>query len=622
MLLRVGWMVVFSMFAGYAAGQTAAVNPASTPVYHAKAQMVLADVAVTDKKGQPVTGLNGQDFEVSENGHRQDVTYFQQHPVKRQQPMQSLPPQPPDVFTNLPTGPMPDALDVLLIDTLNTPLVDQTFVRQQVIKYLKRLPPGARIAIFTMSVRLGFIQGFTSDPAVLLAALAKSELDPQFSPLLKTDADQVADQQAIHQMQELATTQDSASFQATVNAMTRFLGERDATRTQQRVGITLHNLQELGRYLAGVPGRKNVVWFSGSFPINIFPSATGNSILNLSNAGEQEALIGQTATDASPQFFHQQLAETAELLDASRVSLYPVNARGLDTNSFYDADIPPSNPGVPESQRQSTALSNEEVERDARNATMDELADQTGGKAFYNTNGLGQAMADVIKNGEYFYTLAYSPSDKNMDGKFRRIKIKVNTGNYKLSYRRGYYATDKQQLLTIEAGESSDPLREYMALGMPDFDQILYKVLVQPIKAANASDKQPSSAQQKNPPQWKGPVADYDINFAVPVEDIQFVLTPDGVRHGSVNVSIFAYNSNGVPIFQQSKVITMNIQPALYATFQQRGLQLRESIRLPKAELWLRTGIYDPASARVGTLEIPMSAVTDPAVAADKSMAK
>jgi VWFA-related protein len=595
--------------------QTGAGNGQAAPIYQTSAQSVLVDVTVTGKGGKPVTGLTGKDFELSEDGQLQDISYFQEHP-EAVQPIQPLPQQPPDVFTNLRVEPLPGAVDVLLIDSLNTPLTDQTVVRQQVIQALQRLPRGARVAIFAMSVKLQFIQGFSTDPEVLLAALARSETNPQFSPLLKTSADATADAQTIHHMQELATSEGSASMQGSVTAMRRFLDERDASRTTQRIDITLQNLQELGRDLAGVPGRKNVIWFSGGFPIHIFPSAAGNSV----GAGraDAETPIGQTATDASPQFFSQQLAETAELLHAAQVAVYPVDAGGLAPSSFYDVDAPPTNPGVPESQRESIAFSNEAAERNARNAAMDQIADGTGGKAYYNTNGLGAAMIDVILNGQHFYTLAYTPTDKNLNGGFRRLKVRVHDGSYKLMYRRGYYAISRQRVLTLAAKESPDPLQAYMAFGMPQFNQILYKVLIQPAKAGEGKPEQPGDLQSKQGTQASqvqqkpDALVSYDVDFAMPIDDLAFTVTLDGVHHGTVNLSLYAYDAEGAPVSRVARAITMNLQPADYARYQQIGLQFEESIRLPKTRLWLRTGVYDPASARVGTLEIPMSDVVAP----------
>ncbi len=69
---------------------------------------------------------------------------------------------------------------------------------------------------------------------------------------------------------------------------------------------------------------------------------------------------------------------------------------------------------------------------------MEQLAQDTGGKAFYNTNGLNDALARVINSGTRYYSLTYVPTNGTMDGKFRRIQVKLVKGKDTLAYRRGY----------------------------------------------------------------------------------------------------------------------------------------------------------------------------------------
>ena len=77
------------------------------------------------------------------------------------------------------------------------------------------------------------------------------------------------------------------------------------------------------------------------------------------------------------------------------------------------------------------------LDRNADHQTMEALAEDSGGKAFYDTNGLKEALARAIEYGSHYYTLAYMPTDKRMDGKYRRIQLKLSGGDYKVAYRRG-----------------------------------------------------------------------------------------------------------------------------------------------------------------------------------------
>ena len=133
-------------------------------------RVVLLDVIVTDSNGNPVTGLTQNDFRVFEDNKQQKIASFKEHDGAAITTA-DLPPMPPNVYTNYPAVKSADSINVLLMDSLNTQMQDQQYVHQQTIKYLKTLPAGARVAIFTLSSRLRMVQEFTSDSSRLLAAL-------------------------------------------------------------------------------------------------------------------------------------------------------------------------------------------------------------------------------------------------------------------------------------------------------------------------------------------------------------------------------------------------------------------------------------------------------------------
>ncbi len=138
------------------------------------------DVVVTDSKGNPVRGLKQGDFRVREQGEPQTITYFEEHnrdylTQRRQNGEQ--PQLPPNMFTNFSPLPTPPAVNILLLDALNTPMNDQMYLKKAAQHYLKTLKPGTRLAIFTMSMRLSFIQGFSDDPVVLARALGYRKND-------------------------------------------------------------------------------------------------------------------------------------------------------------------------------------------------------------------------------------------------------------------------------------------------------------------------------------------------------------------------------------------------------------------------------------------------------------
>src|SRR5580698_7449489 len=106
--------------------QTAVPDENGRLIFKANARTVVLDVVVTGRDGKPLEGLRKEDFAVAEDGHPQAITFFKEntgtHPLAASQA--NLPPLPPNIFTNVPQVPPSDAVTVLLLDGLNTPLSD------------------------------------------------------------------------------------------------------------------------------------------------------------------------------------------------------------------------------------------------------------------------------------------------------------------------------------------------------------------------------------------------------------------------------------------------------------------------------------------------------------------
>jgi VWFA-related protein len=561
-----------------------------------KVRLVLVDVVVTNGKGEAVTGLHKDDFEILEDGKPQTISTFEEH--HGAPPTQiKLPTLPPHVYTNFPATQSADSVNVLLLDALNTPSRDQVYVHSQMIKYLKTIPAGTRVAIFTLASRMRMLQGVTTDSSELLAALNSAQAGPQQSPLLASDAEADANQRLIDFMIENSAAPNPQTLaQAAIdpiNAMKQFLSDTAAFQAEQRIGITLQALQQLARYLSSVPGRKNVIWFSGSFPLNIFPDADVPDPFNIATT------------------FQDDIRKTADLLTAGQVALYPIAAEGLAPDTAFEAngkEIGQKRPSLA-MRDQVQQLQAGEVARDLSHTSMDELAKDTGGQAFYNTNGLNDALTRVVNNGTRYYSLAYTPANQKMDGRYRRIQVKLLKGKDNLAYRRGYYADDLETALSAGQKADTDPLLMLMGRNLPDYSQILYEIKVLP------SDPQPAPDAPRigSNTDLKGPFTRYAVDFAVSPRDLKLDPTPDGGRHGNIEIVLLAYDREGKPL---NFVVTkgdVNLDAKLYANAQQVGLQIHKEIDVPKQYVYLRTGIYDLKSNTAGTLGVPLIDAVAPA---------
>ena len=306
--------------------QATAVQPIATIKVSAKA--VAVDVVVTDNKGRPIKSLHAKDFQVTEDGKAQDVRSFREFSdgqatevqEKDNQPKVAAatasspkPKKPPvNVFTNKSHAPEIGAVTLVLFDMLNTPTQDQSYARQQLIKYLQSKPKNLQFALCTLNAggdpHLRLIQGFTPDETLLLAA-AKGRRGAPKDPRWQTSA--AGTSSSVDIVGDLAQGGPMSGFQGLSAALQQTQAEQQVTDTNERSAITLDSMMLLARYLSGIPGRKNVVWLSGSFPISI--AAASNS--------------GDLALD-NPNYGYK-IKRVTNLLAESQIAVYPVDVRGL-----------------------------------------------------------------------------------------------------------------------------------------------------------------------------------------------------------------------------------------------------------------------------------------------------
>jgi VWFA-related protein len=577
-----------------------AQNPAplntQLPVYKTGARDVVVDVVVTDGKGGAIAGLHASSFDVLEDGKPQTIDFFEEHTAKTLPPgeLQPLPKMPPGVYTNVPPAPESDAVNVLLLDTLNTDRGDQSYVRENILNFLKTMQPGLRVAVFVLGAKLRMVQGFTTDSGALRAAVTDKkagvspEADTSVTRSLQDKVDDLEDKQRLAGMNMSPTGLDALS--AMQEAVT-------AHKADERVAMTLQALNYMARYLAGVPGRKNLIWFSNSFPVTVFP-------------GAKEKQPGSQIREYSAA-----LKETADLLTVSKVAVYPVGAEGMmvshncdpviNTRGCYDIEggevSGSSGPGsTARSVNIMDSYTNEAAARSDKIMAMEQLAADTGGKAFYNTNDLNGAMQRAIADGSHYYTIVYSPTNKKMDGSYRRIQIKLDEGRYKLAYRRGYNAED---VTTLPTNPGTHPLQSLMTRGMPDSTQILYGVRVMPSATQPAADAPRAGKNSK----LAGSVRRYDVDFMIRWTDVRLDATPQGTHAGKIQAELLAYDRDGSALNWTGVTAALDLKPEIYTAIQHSGVPAHLVIDVPAdKDVFLATGVYDWATGKAGTLEIPL----------------
>jgi VWFA-related protein len=585
-------LLLLSAVASIVAAQNPPASPAPATIPHitVNAHLVTVDVVVR-AHDQPVRDLTRDDFTVLEDGHPQTVSSFESHATADTAASATsprVPSLPPDTYTNLPVTQVADSVTVLLLDGLNTEAADQLLVRREMIRYLKELPPGRRIAVFTLGSQLRLLQGFTDDVPLLLAALNRKEAATPSA--LTIPKSQIADER-----NTLAWMAEAGAPALLVDSYTNFVHKSDANETGQRIALTLQAMEQLARYLAGIPGRKNLVWFSGSFPLQVF--ATERTPFHSDNHGQAVPL--RDANDV--------LRSAIDLLVAARVAVYPVDARGVLLGTMFGADqqgdyariiwgVPAGNPA------QDTAML--AAQRIAEQSTMDVLAKETGGRAVYDNNGFKEGLADAVSDGSNFYTLAYTPTNHKYDGRIRHIEIRLASSaihpKTQLYYRRSYYADEGPA--HQERGSSGQRLVFAAAMnrGVPAATQIVFEARVVP------ADPQPASIPvPEHKPPLKGPLTRYDIDYAIGPRALDISALPSGERRGEIVIAVTAWSSDGKALTGNFLTRSFTLTPAQYRESGESGLQFHQTLDIPSGSAFLRLGVYDPASGHMGTLEIP-----------------
>jgi VWFA-related protein len=573
---------------------------AATPVVHASTSLVLVDVVATNH-GKPVHDIDRSRFHVFEDGHERPVTSFDEHLPSAITPASVAPLKaaiaalPANTYTNMPLYPDTGVVNVLLLDALNTPLASQAEARRQMIEYLNNIPPGTSMAIFTLASHLEMVTGFTSN-AGALAKVMKSKAASQSHSVVLEDQQNSTQMDMENILASMGSDSSPPSPDA-VAAIKQFETDLTASQTNLRVQMTIDAMQELARYLGGISGRKNLIWFSGSFPITIDPDpdAPNDPFRNVAMYGDE-------------------IKKTSALLTTARVAVYPVDAHGLMTQNTVDAQYNPSPNGLSVDARgnlvagqKARNITNDytkfETQTQEEHGSMGTIAEETGGKAFLDGNDFEKAVGEAIEDGSSYYTLAYDPGEVKMDGSFRRIKVSVDGGNLKLAYRDGYYADP------VLNPHGSPLIVSAILHGAPAASQILITARVLPSTDARLKDVAlPADPAGRLAASLKGPPHLYVVDLGVDPHGLTFSDGPEGNRAARIEFILIAYDADGTRVNFQDQTMDLTLKPKQFDSVMANGLHARMFIDLPPGPGFLRAAVQDVNAGRVGSLEVPLTA--------------
>ncbi len=555
------------------AGQLAQQQPAPAQggsqlpptVLKVKTRMVVVDVVARNGKGAVISDLKPEDFTVLEDGKPQKVSSFSfQHPGPNSKPAQ-MPLLPANTVNNLPHSQPNGALNVLLLDALNTTSINQAYARESMINVLKKLPPGEPMAVYLLGNKLVLLQDFTSDPELLKQAALSIKGQP--SRLLNNPA---GTSPSAPPMGTVAAA-TIASVPGLAAQLSQFEAEQAVAKNDFRVAYTLTALNSLARTLAGYPGRKNLIWISETFPFDILFNSVGGK------SGELERHYGDD------------IAMTGSLLSDAQVAVYPVDPRGMSNNSVYSVGSDP-NPTSGSNLTDTTlrggmgtSMNADSDTRIAAHSTMNDLAEKTGGKAFYDRNDLDNAVLESINDGSSYYTLGYYPDNKDWNSRFRNIRVKVNRSGVKLHYRAGYFAVDRQAVAKANPKRQEDELDQAMTLDWPISTGLPFQAQVTP-----------PSAQTQNK---------VLIRYAIDPRAMNFESDDKGLEKVDLMCAVRAYSVKDLdkPVKSEGHKMAGSLRPEAYTKIMSGFFPCEERVELPPGKYYLRVGVRDNSTGMIGT---------------------
>jgi len=503
--------------------------------------MVQVNVIVRDKRG-PVSDLKKEDFSLFEQGKPRTIASFSMTANSTSPAPSGATKIPPNIFSNQMdrAATASNNVTVVLLDGLNTALTDQAYARKAVIQFLDSLHREDRIALYVLGGRLRVLHDFTSDFDQLRAALARAKgenlghLDASNPELSETGND------AIDDFLNSANQKISDFY------------------TVDRVRRTTEALEAIARHVSSVPGRKNLVWVSSSFPFSI-------------------GLDGPMGGTNEQRTFNEEIQRATRRLNAANLAVYPVDARGLVAAPLSMTAAAPGRsirPGAaPKPSFRPSGLD-----------TMEEMAARTGGKAFYNTNDIRGAIQKAVEDAEVTYTLGFYPSSDDLDGKFHDLKVKVARSGIDVRHRKGYLAVDapvpndKQQLDDLKVAAVS-PL---------DLTEIAVSTRLDLI-----NEPKPGTLH---------------ITFLIDSHDLQIEKVGDKWT-GAAQLMIVQVGAEQKILANYGESFKINLDEDHYKAIMQKGLIIAKRVEPAKDVKQIRVLFQDKTTGKIGSLRMPVSQI-------------
>ncbi|MGA9583727.1 MAG: VWA domain-containing protein [Terracidiphilus sp.] len=547
------------------------------PVLKVTSHLVNIGIFAADKKGHPVRDLTAQDFEVYDNGRKQQILFFTP-PAGDIPPGPSASPASSQTFSNTAgqsaydksahdkSVPASVPTTILLIDEAHIAWPDLNHIRQQILEFLAKLRPDEHVGLYsTTGNSVCILAEATSDRASLIATLQKWR--PSAQSIALAQQEEMRNRQQIDEVRlpaDIAAVNgnptDEGAFQNVTDPQLRNMGD-SATRDSMML------FTSVARHLAAIPGRKNLIWISSD---NVFASWQDRSVTN----------------ERGPDSSDTPARHVLEAMNNAQVSVFPLDASELEGGAIT-ADLQHRNVELTPAAADVAALGGGSTGREmtpGRNIAqmqddtraiqqpIQQVANATGGRVIRRAGEHAADLAQIIDEGHSLYLVSFSP-DLPADNRYHTITVKIaEKRGVALRYRSGYFFAKEPETLKG---------RFQQAVWQPtDISEISLSANVTP-GSEGATIKLTISATdlafEQHNERWLGDL------------DILFIQRDDSALHGQVD----------------GQSLSLRLTSDTYRDVMSAGIPITHLVQLGPATTSLRILIIDNSNARIGSLTIP-----------------
>ena len=564
------------------------VSPAVT--FQVEVDYVDVDVVVTDEQGNFVRGLTRDDFKVFEDGKPVTLDTFSTVEI----PMQRFDATRfggravvDDVRSN--RSVFEGRFYVIVLDDIGTaPLRSQYVIRAAREFVEKHFAANDTAAVVYTSAKRERSQEFTSDRALLLAAIDKFQgvklrssvldrLDGYYQELalassLRNDAGEPLD-----------PTSDAARKQSAFSKgegyPNRTYDQNDLERGQRALGV-LGQLKSYAEFLANVRGRrKAMVLFSEGidYPVHdIFAAQDATNVLRATeDAIAAAARANVNIFTVDPRGLVGLTSEYIEL-NRSNSELFTIGARdpryGLQPHTALLAEM-----------RQTQD-------------SLRTLAEETGGLAAIDTNSFTSSFDRIVQANSLYYMLGYDPPNHPQDGKFHKIEVRLDRPGLRVQARKGY-ASPRARTVTSRERERVERERIARTKGADQTSTELRAMLDSPIQQGGVGLDVQAAA-------FKGPARNASVALAIEVDGsrLQFSPPKDGVFANVVELSLYGINAQGKALQGLRAALELTLRSETHDRVKKYGLRANPRIELPPGRYQLRIGVRESGAGEMGTV--------------------